>query len=152
MMGGLVVSFRCAFVSAAIGLCSLNAGCASGAYVDLSAARVLRSVAAEMRQAVEEYHADLAQSDDQREASAIGAFITRANEADRDRVQLEQDGAALSEALAKLRADRAAAVQRYIATLDNISLLHETADGLKHHGLARLRVGRNIQELLSIEE
>ncbi len=134
------------------GLLLLNVGCAGSAHLDLSAARSLLTIATEMRMTVEEYHADLAQLDEQREAFAIQSFVARVAGADGDKAKLEEDSAALSAALAKLRADRAVAVDRYIIALGNLDVLAATAEGLKSHALGRLRFGQGIFGLLANEE
>ncbi|MCH8879973.1 MAG: hypothetical protein IID34_08830 [Planctomycetes bacterium] len=142
--------FTVAVVSA--GLCSLNVGCAGSAHLDLSAAKSLLTIANEMRTTVEEYHADLDQLDEQREALAIQSFVARVVGADGDKAKLEDDSAALKAALAKLRADRAVAVERYIIALGNIDLLAETAESLKNHALTRLRFGQDVLGLPGNEE
>ncbi len=142
--------FTLAVVSAGIFL--LNVGCAGSAQLDLSAARALQTIATEMRRTVEEYHADLAQLDEQREALVIQSFVARVAGADGDQARLEEDSAALSAALAKLRADRAVEVERYIIARGNLDVLTETAEGLKAHALARLRFGQSILRLLANEE
>jgi predicted RNA methylase len=148
----MVMFTRFAFAVVSAGLFLQNVGCASSAHLDLSASRLLLTIATEMRMTVEEYHADLAQLDEQREAFAIQSFIARVADADRDKAKLEKDGATLSAALAKLRADRAVAVERYIIALGNIDLLAETAEGLKSHALARLRLGQGVLKVLANEE
>ena len=150
--GQIVMLIKCMIVWPAMGMCALGSGCASGAFVDLSASQALQTIAAEMRTTVEEYRADLATADDQRESVAIQAFIARVRNAEGDQASLDEDGAALAAALAKIRADRAAAVERYVTALANIDVLAETADGLKHYGLARLSLGRSIQDLLTVKE
>ena len=142
--------FTVAVVSAGIFL--LNVGCAGSAQLDLSAGRALQSIATEMRRTVEEYHADLAQWDEQREAFAIQAFVARVAGPEGDKEKLEADSAALSAALAKLRAVRAVEVERYIVARGNLDVLTETAEGLKSHALARLRFGQGILELFIGEE
>ena len=146
----MFMRFAVAVVSA--GLFLSNAGCASGAHLDLSAAQVLQTIATEMRRTVEEYHADLDQLDQQREAFAIQSFVARVAGADGDKETLEADSAALSAALAKLRADRAVEVERYILARGNLDVLTETAEGLKAHALARLRFGQGILDLLTGKE
>ena len=142
--------FTLAVVSA--GLFLQNVGCAGSAHLDLSAARSLLTIATEMRRTVEEYHADLARLDEEREAIVIQSFVARVAGADGDKAKLDEDSAALSAALAKLRADRAVAVERYIVALGNLDLLADTAEGLKSHALARLRFGQGVLELLANEE
>ena len=142
--------FTVAVVSA--GLCSLNVGCAGNAHLDLSAAKSLLTIANEMRTTVEEYHADLDQLDEQREAFAIQSFVARVVGADGDKAKLEDDSAALKAALAKLRADRAVAVERYIIALGNLDVLADTAEGLKSHALARLWIGQGVLKVLVNEE
>ena len=142
--------FTVAVVSA--GLCSLNVGCAGNAHLDLSAAKSLLTIANEMRTTVEEYHADLDQLDEQREALAIQSFVARVVGADGDKAKLEDDSAALKAALAKLRADRAVAVERYIIALGNLDVLADTAEGLKSHALARLGIGQGVLKVLVNEE
>ncbi|MCH8853795.1 MAG: hypothetical protein IID41_14250 [Planctomycetes bacterium] len=143
---------KIARIGLAIGVAACGTGCASGAYLDLSASQVLRSIAGEMKTTVEEYQADLAAADEQREVLAIHAFLARVRQAERDSDAMAKDGVALEEALAKIRADRAVAVERYVVTRANIDLLVETADGLQHNGLARLSVGRSLQNLLTTKE
>ncbi len=146
----MLTRFTFAVVSA--GLFPLNVGCAGSAQLNLSAARALQTIATEMWMTVEEYHADLAQLDEQREAFAIQAFVARVAGADGDKETLEADSAPLSAALAKLRADRAVEVERYILARGNLDVLTETAEGLKAHALARLRVRQSILKLLANEE
>ncbi len=143
---------RFTFAVVSAGLFLLNVGCASSAQLDLSAARSLLTIATEMRRTVEEYHADLAQLDEQREAFAIQSFVARVADADGDKAKLEKDSAALSAALAKLRTDRAVAVERYIIALGNLDLLVDMAEGLKSHALARLRIGQSVLGLPANEE
>lgn len=130
----------------------VNLGCSSSAQLDLSAAQVLLTIADEMRATVEEYHADLARLDEQRESFAIQAFFTRVASADGDQAKIDQNSAALTAALAKLRADRAVAVERYIIARGNLDLLTETAESLTSHARARLRFGQNLLRLLVNEE
>ncbi len=148
----MVMFTRFTFAVGSAGLFLLNVGCASSAHLELSAARVLQTIATEMRRTVEEYHADLAQLDEQREAFATQSFVARVAGAEGDKAKLEEDSAALRAALAKLRADRAVAVERYIIALGNLDVLAETAEGLKSHALARLRIGQGVLELLANEE
>ena len=143
---------RFTFAVVSAGFISLNAGCSSSAHLDLSAAQSLLTIATEMRMTVEEYHADLAQLDEQREAFAIQSFVARVARADGNKAKLEEDSAALRAALAKLRADRAVAVERYIIALGNLDVLSATAEGLKSHALTRLRMGQDVLELLANEE
>lgn len=143
---------RFTFAVVAVGLCSLNVGCAGSAHLDLSAAQSLLTIANEMRMTVEEYHADLAQLDEQREAFAIQAFIARVVGADGDKAKLEKDSTALKASLAKVRSDRAVAVERYIIALGNLDVLADTAEGLKSHALARLRTGQGVLKVLANEE
>ncbi len=142
--------FTLAVVSA--GICSLNIGCAGSAHLDLSAAQSLLTTANEMRMTVEEYHADLAQLDEQRETFAIQAFVARVVGAGGDKAKLEKDSTALKASLAKLRTDRAVAVERYIIALGNLDVLAATAEGLKSHALARLRIGQGVLKVLANEE
>ncbi len=135
---------RFTFAVVFAGLCSPILGCAGGAHLDLSAAKSLLMIANEMRMTVEEYHADLARLDEQREAVAIQSFVARVAGADGDKAKLEEDSAALRAALARLRGDRAVAVERFIIALGNLDVLADTAEGLKSHALARLRFGQGI--------
>ena len=135
---------RFTFAVVSAGLFLLNIGCASSAHLDLSAARFLLAITAEMRMTVEEYHADLARLDEGREAIAIQSFVARVAGGDGDKTKLEEDSVALSAALAKLRADRTVAVERYIVALSNLDLLADTAESLKSHALARLQFGQGV--------
>ncbi len=148
----MVMFTRFTFAVVFAGLIPLNAGCASSAHLDLSAARSLLAIATEMRMTVEEYHADLAQLDEQREAFAIQSFVARVAGADGDKATLQEDSAVLSTTLTELRADRAVAVERYIIALGNLDLLADTAEGLKSHALARLRFGQGVWGLPGNEE
>ena len=148
----MVMFMRFTFAVVSAGLFLQNVGCAGSAHLDLSAARSLLTIAAEMRMTVEEYHADLAQLDERRETFAIQAFVARVADADGDKAKLEEDSAALSAALAKLRADRAVAVERYIIALGNLDVLADTAESLKSHALARLRFGQGVLGLPANEE
>ena len=76
---------RFSFAVVSVGLFLLNVGCSSSAQLDLSAARSLLTIATEMRRTVEEYHADLAQLDEQREAFTIQSFVASATRTLRDR-------------------------------------------------------------------
>ena len=143
---------RFTFSVASAGMFVLNVGCAGSAQLNLSASRALQIITAEMRRTVEEYHADLDQLDEQREAFAIQAFVARVAGAEGDKATLEQDSAALGAALAKLRADRAVEVERYIIARGNLDVLLETAEGLEAHALARLRFRESILGLLTNEE
>jgi len=143
---------RFIFTAVSAGLIPLSVGCASSAHLDLSAARLLLEIATEMRMTVEEYHDDLARLDEEREAIAIQSFVARVAGGDGDKVKLEKDSAALSAALAKLRADRTVAVERYIVALSNLDLLADTAESLKSHALARLRFGQGVLGLPANEE
>ncbi len=143
---------KIARIGLAIGISACGTGCAGGAYLDLSASRVLQTIAGEMKTTVEEYQADLAAADEQREIMAIHAFLARVRQTERDSDSMARDGVALEEALAKIRADRAVVIERYVVTRANIDLLIETAEGLRHNGLARLSIGRNLQSLLTTKE
>ncbi len=148
----MVMFTRFTFAVVFAGLIPLNVGCTSSAHLDLSAARALLTITTEMRMTVEEYHADLARLDEEREAIAIQSFVARVAGADGDKAKLEEDSAALSAALAKLRADRAVAVERYIIALSNLDLLADMAESLKSHALARLRTGLGVLKVLANEE
>ena len=148
----MVLFTRFTFAAVTVGLFLQNVGCARSAQLDLSAARVMRTIATEMRLTVEEYHADLARLDEEREAIAIQSFIARVAGAGGDQAKLDGDSVALSAALAKLRADRAVVVERYIMALGNLDVLTDTAEGLKSHALTRLRMGQDVLELLANEE
>ncbi len=148
----LTMCLRIVSIVAVLASCCLSTGCTSGAYVEVSAARALRTIADQMRLSIGEYHADLAEADRQRQALAVHAFISRAIESAEDRAQMVAHGGVLIEALGKLQVDQSIAVDRYVNTLHNIDVLEATADGLKHHGLARLNLGQSIQDLLTIKE
>ena len=151
-MGCLTTCLRIVSIVAVLVSGCLSTGCTSGAYVEVSAARALRTIADQMRLSIGEYHADLAEADRQRQALAVQAFISRAIESAEDRAQMVAHGGVLIEALGKLQMDQSVAVDRYVNTLHNIDVLEATADGLKHHGLARLNLGQSIQDLLTIKE
>ena len=127
-------------------------GCLGHAETELSAAQLLDALADEFRQSAEECRRDLALMDDQRELSAVNAFLERIdNRVGEDRSR-PQDREALHEALAKIRQDRAVALKRYVTTMDNLDLLTEVSAGLKRLGLKQLELNyqteRYVQEII----
>lgn len=121
-----------------------SSGCVGRARVEITAGQMLHEMAGQMQQVLDEYHADLAQSDDGREAAAVQALIARLNAAQGDAAEQEQHAATFEQALALIRADRAAAMKRYMAAIDNIELLDETGRDLQRLGMGRLRLSEQV--------
>ncbi len=127
-------------------------GCLGHAETELSAAQLLDAFADEFRQSAEECRRDLALMDDQRELSAVNAFLERVDNRVGDDRSRPQDREALHEALAKIRKDRVVALKRYVTTMDNLDLLTDVSAGLKRLGLKQLELNyqteRYLQEII----
>jgi hypothetical protein len=117
------------------------AGCCGDARVELSAADSIETLSAALEGALEEYHADLAGTDDQREAAVIAAFVRRIRDSAGDPAAQEGHVSAFTAALGHVRADRRVAWSRYAATRDNIDTLREITRGLRRLAVESLTLG-----------
>ncbi len=129
----------------ALGSVVMAAGCGGDARVDFAAADTLEAMAKQLQQGFAEYHADLAASDETREAEAIAAFVARLKKDAADDAQVEQHTEAFSAALAKLRQDRRVAEQRLRNGQDNVAGLNEVARGLRKLAIESLTVQDEIR-------
>lgn len=121
-----------------VGMC-VGCGCAGGdALVEMAAADALDAISAQTRLALDEYHADLSQADDEREGGAIAAFVQRAGRDGDNAERMSKHSREFAAALAKLRGDRQTAWERHYRARDNIDRADEIADGLRR--LARQSV------------
>ena len=113
-----------------IGLCFV-AGCGGDAGLELAAAETLHALADRMTVAVSEYHDEIEASDDTREAAVASAFVTRVVNDHADGQALDRHTAAFIEALRKVRQDRRTEDRRRNASMDNVEMMREVADGLR---------------------
>ncbi len=117
-------------------------GCAGDARVELAAADSIELLVASLATTLAEYHTGLERSDDARERAATFALVERL------RIDIADDARTAAHtndflhALDRLHADRRIEWQRFMASMDNLSVLRETA-----HGLRRLAI-----ESLSLED
>ena len=115
------------------------AGCAGGdARVEMAAAEAMDALAAQLELTVEEYHADLSVADDARQEDVVAALIGRLKtDCGQDELST-QHALDFQAALARLRQDREVALQRRGAAAENLTILRDTADGLRRVGVASL--------------
>ncbi|MFO0972759.1 MAG: hypothetical protein U1A27_04870 [Phycisphaerae bacterium] len=112
--------------------CALTwGGCVSQARVELSAADALEAVAVETQRAATEFSADLDSADAAREASVIGAFVSRTRRDQADEALMDKHTGDFAAALAKIREDRRVAWERQRRVGENCRALRETAAGLR---------------------
>jgi hypothetical protein len=113
-----------------IGCCVLT-GCGGDAGVELAASETLHVLADRMTVAITEYHDEVEASDDVREAAVASAFVTRVVNDHADRQALDRHTAAFIEALRRVRQDRRTEDRRRNASMDNVEMMREVADGLR---------------------
>lgn len=118
--------------------CVAGSGCGGDARVELATADAMQSLATAMDQVLGEYHEGIVGADDGREGAAITALVTRVTRDAGDENKVSGHAEAFSQALAKLRGDRAVEWQRYRAALDNVALLRETAADLRRLAVASM--------------
>jgi len=122
-------------MGAAVGL----AGCVGGdARVEMAAADSMDALAAQLELALGEYHTDLAQADDERQADVVAALIHRLKTDCGQEELSAQHGLRFQEAMARMRQDRETALQRRGAAAENLTILRDTANGLRRVGVASL--------------
>ena len=123
----------------------LAGGCAGNARVELTAADSVELLGASMTQTLAEYHADLARFDSERQRAAVQAFIERVRADVADDAVTDAHAAAFQEALRRLDADRRAAWERYVASLDNVATLREIAQGLRRLALESMSLDDDVR-------
>lgn len=113
----------------------LTAGCGGDARMEMAAADALMTVAEQMEVTVDEYHQEVGQADDGREAKVIAAFVTRVRTASAsapaDDAVVDQHATEFATALAGIRADRETEWDRRNAALENVGVLREIAKGMR---------------------
>ncbi len=116
----------------------VSLGCAGDARVELAAADSIELLAANLATTLTEYHTGLERSDDARERAAVFALVERlrADMADEDKTEAHTND--FLHALDRLHADRRIEWQRFIASMDNLSVLRETANGLRRLAIESL--------------
>lgn len=124
---------------------SCVAGCWNVSALAVSSAGAVDEVAAQMRVAVDEYHAEIARSDDLRESAAIDAFAERLKRDASDDAAAAAHTATFKAAMDRLRDDRAVETQRHSATLENLEVLAEVNDGLRQTALDSLTLQDEVQ-------
>lgn len=83
--------------------------------------------------ALVEYHDDLERLDDERERAVIDAFVERVRRNVAGGVSDEAE--AFRSALAQIRADRRVALERYLASRENLATIREVTRGLRRLAL-----------------
>ena len=125
-----------AIVACRLVLGAFVGGCGGGdARVELAAADSMETLGASIAQSLCEYHSDLARFDDDRQRTAVQAFIDRVRADIADETATEVHAEAFQKALEGLDADRRVAWERYTASLDNVATLREVAQGLRRLAL-----------------
>lgn len=118
-------------IQAAILAAMAAGGCGGDAGVELAAAQTIESLADSLSAAVAEYHQEVQAGDDQRESAVVAALIARVRQVAEDESATEAHAADFTEAMGRIRADRAVEWERYRAALDNLGGLKEVAAGLR---------------------
>jgi hypothetical protein len=121
-------------------------GCSGQARVELAAADALDGLAGELNTALDEFHGDLSGADDQREAAVVSAFIERVKRDVKDDARLAEHDAQFREALAKIRADRQVAWERFDTARDNVTVTREVAGSLRRTALAGLALDTDVRQ------
>lgn len=129
-------------------LCSMTAlgclvsvfflGCAGDARVELVAADSIDLLAANLATTLAEYHTGLERSDDARERAAVFALVERLRADIADDAKTDAHTNEFLHALDIVHADRRTEWQRFIVSMDNLSVLRETADGLRRLAIESL--------------
>lgn len=118
-------------IQAAILAAMAAGGCGGDAGVELAAAQTIESLADSLSAAVAEYHQEVQAGDDQRESAVVAALIARVRQDAEDESATAAHAADFTEAMGRLRADRAVEWERYRAALDNLGGFREVAAGLR---------------------
>ena len=110
-------------------------GCAGDGRTTLSAMDSVDVLGDALAGALVEYHDDLERLDDERERAVIDAFVERVRRNVAGGVSDEADAAAFRSALAQIRADRRVALERYLASWENLATIREVTRGLRRLAL-----------------
>jgi hypothetical protein len=128
---------------------SCMAGCWGGAPVSLSATSAIDAVGAELRRALNEYHAEVNAADDAREDEAVAALIARLQRDANDAAATAAHVSAFRTAMAKLRADRRVESDRHAAALDNVRLLGEISAGVRRVAVESMTLSDEVKRYLT---
>ena len=126
-----VVGLR-SIVGVSVGVCI---GCVGDGRATLSAMDSVDVLGDALAGALGEYHDDLERLDDEREQAVIDAFVGRVRRDVAGGVSDEADAAAFRLALAQIRADRRVALERYLASRENLAAIREVTSGLRRLAL-----------------
>ena len=126
-----VVGLR-SIVGVSVGVCI---GCVGDGRTTLSAMDSVDVLGDALAGALGEYHDDLERLDDEREQAVIDAFVVRVRRDVAGGVSDEADAAAFRSALAQIRADRRVALERYLASRENLAAIREVTSGLRRLAL-----------------
>lgn len=113
----------------------LGGGCVVHAPVELAAADTLDSVAEMTQRALDEFDHDLALADGERRSAVVSALVARIRRDHDDDALVSGHEGAFTAALDRLQEDRRTAWARHARASDNVSLLRETAAGLRRLAL-----------------
>lgn len=130
-------------------LMGLIGGCGGDARVELSAADALGATAEQMERTILEYHQEVTQYDDAREAAVAAAFVARVRKDADDESAVEAHAAAFEQALRKVRADRETEWTRRAAALDNVGVLREVSRGLRKTAIESLSLQDEMKRYLT---
>lgn len=128
---------------------SCMVGCVGGAPVSLSATNAIDAVGAELRRAIDEYHAEVDTADDAREAEAVAAFVARLQRDANDEAATASDVATFRAAMVKLRADRRVETTRYAAAVDNVRLLGEISSGVRRVAIESMTLSDEVKRYIT---
>ena len=119
-------------VGLSVGVCI---GCVGDGRSTLSAMDSVDVLGDALAGALGEYRDDLERLDDEREQSVIDAFVDRVRRDVAGGANDEADAAAFRSALAHIRADRRVALERYLASRENLATIREVTSGLRRLAL-----------------
>lgn len=126
----------------------LATGCGGDARLEFASSDALHALAREMERTVREYHTSIESQDSARETAVVDAFIARVLNDRNDEATLRTHADAFETALGKVRTDRSVEQRRYMAAMDNVSLLRETAAGLQRVAVESLTLQDEMRRYL----
>jgi hypothetical protein len=127
---------------------ALASGCGGDAHLELAAADALHVVADELDVSLDEYHAELAGLDDAREAEVIHAFVDRVRRDHADEAVMAGHEEAFTQAMERIREDRATSWRRHQGSADNVATVREVATGLQKLALQSLSLEDEMRRYL----
>lgn len=144
------MSRRCAVMcGGAVMIASVVSGCMGGdAGLELSAADALTAVAGQMEVTLSEYHQEVVQADNGREAEVIAAFIRRVRTDAADESAVDGHAGEFAAALGRIRGDREVEFERRGAARDNVGVLREVAGGLRRLAVESLTLDGEMRRYL----